>query len=50
MLGSLFLAWLEHDEMGDSCDELELSGVHNVGDEVPDTDQSALISEKVGMT
>lgn len=50
MLGSLFLAWLEHDEMDDSCDELELGGVHNVGDEDPDTDQSLLSGDEVGMT
>lgn len=50
LLGSLFLAWLEHDEMDDSCDELELGGVHNVGDEDPDTDQSLLSGDEVGMT
>lgn len=51
LLGSLFLAWLEHDEMVDNCDELELGGVHNVGDKDPDTDQSLLVSgDEVGMT
>lgn len=50
LLGSLFLAWLEHDEMGDSCDELELCGVHNVGDEDPDTEQSLLSDDEDGMT
>lgn len=51
LLGSLFLAWLEHDEMANSCDELELGGGHNVGDEDLDTDRSLLVSgDKVGMT
>lgn len=50
LLGSLFLDWLEHEEMADSCDELELGGVHNVGDDDPDTDQSLLIGDEVGMT
>lgn len=49
-LGSLFLAWLEHDEMADSCDELELGGVHNDGDEDSDTKQSLLSGDEVGMT
>jgi len=44
LLGSLFIVWLEHDEMADSCDELELGGVHNVGDEDLDTDRSLLVS------
>lgn len=48
-LGSLLLAWLEHDGMADSCDKLQSGGVHNVGDEDPDTDQSLLSGDKVGM-
>lgn len=50
LLGSLFLAWLKHDEIADSCDELELGGVHNVGDEDPYTDQSLHSGDEVGMT
>lgn len=36
--------------MADSCDELELGGVHNVGDDDPDTDLSLLSGDEVGMT
>lgn len=49
LLGSLFLVWLEHDEMADSCDELELGGVHNDGEEDLDTDQSLLSGDEVVM-
>lgn len=38
MLGSLFLAWVEHDAIADSCDEPECGVVHNDGNEDPDTD------------
>lgn len=50
LLGSLFLAWLEHDELADSCDEQELCGVHSDGNEDPGIGQSLLSGDEVGMT
>lgn len=48
--GSLFLAWLEHDEMAVKCGDLDVDRGLNVEDEDSESDQSLLSGDEVGTT